>query len=413
MLQNVVACILAGGKGTRLWPLTANRAKPAVPFGGSYRLIDFPLSNCVNSTLGKILVLPQYKASSLEGHLQQGWAFLCEALDDYVLFIPPQPRMGQRCYRGTADAVCQNLRTLEHMAPDYVLILASDHVYRMDYRRLLSYHQDRHADVTLATVTVPRWQACHFGIVTANGRGEVTAFHEKPTDLRSLAFGPAALLASMGIYVFSFEVLQAVLREDAEQQSGHDFGDDILPAMLGHYRMVAFPFVEGVDEEPAYWRDVGTIDAYWQAHMDLLGPQPRFHLDDPEWPLYTAQGQVPPTIVLTSSDPRAGIPGWVANSVVVKDCVLLAGRVERSILGQGVCIEAGAEITESILFNGVRIGQGARLRRAILEHGVVVPPGTCIGSQPTADEAHFSVSAGGITVVGYPPPHQPPAVAQL
>jgi glucose-1-phosphate adenylyltransferase len=413
MLRNVVACILAGGKGTRLWPLTANIAKPAVRFGGSYRLIDFPLSNCVNSTLRKILVFPQYKARSLERHLRRGWAFLCEELDEYVLSISPQQSVGGRCYRGTADAVYHNLSTLERIAPDYVLILASDHVYRMDYRPLLSYHQDCHADVTLATFAVPRWQACQFGIVTADRGGDVTSFHEKPTNLSSLASGPATLLASMGIYVFSFEVLREVVREEARQRSTHDFGRDILPGMLGRYGVVAFPFVEGIDQEPSYWRDVGTIDAYWQAHMDLLGPRPRFHLDDPQWPLHTALGQAPPTIVLTPSEPRRGAPGWVANSLVVQGCVLLGGRVECSILGQGVYIEAGAEITESILFDGVHIGQGARIRRAILERGVVVPPGTCIGGQSAADEARFSVSAGGITVVGYPPPHQTAAVVQL
>jgi glucose-1-phosphate adenylyltransferase len=412
MLRNVVACILAGGQGTRLWPLTANRAKPAVPFGGSYRLIDFPLSNCVNSTLRKILVFPQYKACSLERHLRRGWTFLCEELDEYVLFIPPQQRMGRRWYRGTADAVYHNLSTLDHIAPDYVLVLASDHVYRMDYRPLLAYHQDCHADVTLATFTVPWGQACQFGIVTVNRCGDVASFQEKPTNLSPLASGPAGPLASMGIYVFSFEALREVVREDGQRQSTHDFGHDILPAMLDHYRVVAFPFVEGVDNEPAYWRDVGTIDAYWQAHMDLLGAQPRFRLHQPQWPLHTALEQAHPTMMLTPSDPRAA-GRWVADSVIAPGCMLLEGWVERSILAPGVCVDAGAEVTESILFDGVHIGRGARIRRAILERGVVVPPGCCIGYQPAADEAHFSVSTGGITVVGHPPPHHTPAVVQL
>lgn len=413
MLRNIVACILAGGQGTRLWPLTANRAKPAVRFGGSYRLIDFPLSNCVNSTIRKILVFPQYKARSLECHLQRGWAFLHEELDEYVLSLPPQPCVGRPRYQGTADAIDHHLSTLERIAPQDVLILASDHVYRMDYRPLLSYHQDGRADVTLATFAVPPWQACQFGIVTADRHGDVTSFQEKPTHLSSLTSGPAMLLASMGIYVFRFAVLREVVREDAQQRSTHDFGRDVLPGLLGRYRVVAFPFVEGIEQEPPYWRDVGTIDAYWQAHMDLLGPRPRFHLDDPHWPLHTALGQAPSTIVLTPSAPRRGAPGWVANSVVVQGCVLLGGCVERSILGQGVNIDAGAEITESILFDGVRIGRGARIRRAILERGVVVPPDTCIGDQSAADGARFSVSAGGITVVGYPPPHQTSALAEL
>jgi glucose-1-phosphate adenylyltransferase len=407
MLRNVVACILAGGEGKRLRPLTAHRAKPAVRFGGSYRLIDFPLSNCINSTIHKILIFTQYKAPSLERHLRRGWAFADEALDAYVLAIPPQQCMGRRWYRGTADAVYHNLSMLERIAPDHVLILASDHVYRMDYRTLLRAHQDTHADVTVATFSVPRQQACQFGIVTADQRGDITSFQEKPTDPCTLASGPGALLASMGIYVFTFEVLRGVLQEDARRSSTHDFGHDILPGLLGRYRLVAFPFMEGIGKEPAYWRDVGTIDAYWQAHMDLLSPQPRFRLDQPQWPLHAAPAQEPPTIVLTPSQLRAA-GGWVTNSVIAPGCVLLGDRIERSILAPGVCIQAGAEVTESILFDGVRIGQGAKIRRAILERGVVVPPGTCIGYQSAADEGRFIVSEGGITVVDYPPLHQVP-----
>jgi glucose-1-phosphate adenylyltransferase len=398
MLHNVVAGILAGGKGTRLWPLTASRAKPAVPFGGSYRLIDFPLSNCLNSTIRKILVFPQYKALSLERHLRRGWAFFSEELGQYVLSLSPPQRVGRQWYRGTADAVYQNLSALERIAPDYVLILASDHVYRMDYRPLLSYHQACHAEVTLATYAVLRWQARQFGIVTTNGRGEVTSFQEKPTNLNTLASEPAALQASMGIYVFGFEVLREVVRQDAQRPSTHDFGRDILPAMLGRRRVVAFPFAEGFDKQPAYWRDVGTIDAYWQAHMDLLGPQPRFCLDEPQWPLYTTPGQDPPTLMLTSSDPRAAA-GWTANSVIAPGCVRLEGRIERSILAPGVSIAAGAEVAESVLLENVHIGPGARVRRAILDRGARVPPGTCIGYEAATDDKRFTVSDGGITVV--------------
>src|SRR5919108_971213 len=309
MLGNVVACILAGGEGKRLWPLTAHRAKPAVRFGGSYRLIDFPLSNCINSTIHKILIFTQYKAPSLERHLRRGWAFADEALGTYVLSLPPQQRMGRRWYRGTADAVYHNLSMLERIAPDYVLILASDHVYRMDYRTLLRAHQESHADVTVATFAVPRQQACQFGIVTADQRGDITSFQEKPTDPYTLASGPGTLLASMGIYVFTFAVLRGVLQEDARRSSTHDFGHDILPALLGRHRLVAFPFTQGIGKEPAYWRDVGTIDAYWQAHMDLLGSQPRFRLEQPQWPLHTAPVQEPPIIVLTPSQLRAA-GGW-------------------------------------------------------------------------------------------------------
>lgn len=399
MLRNVVACILAGGEGKRLWPLTAYRAKPAVRFAGTYRLIDFPLSNCLNSGIRQILVFPQYDARSVERYLRQSWSFLREGLGEYVRSMPPQQRTGQLGYRGTADAIHQNLSALERIASDYVVILASDHVYRMDYRILLSYHQERHADVTVATVAIPRQQARRFGIVTADLCGDVTAFQEKPTDLRILMPGPPALLASMGIYVFTFEVLREVLLEDSRQDSTHDFGRDILPGLLRRYRVVAFPFVEGAHSEPAYWRDVGTIDAYWQAHMDLVGPQPSFHLHHPQWPLYRTPGQQCPTVILTPSKRHPKTSGCVANSVIAPSCMLLGGRIERSILAPGVWIEAGAEVMESILFDGVYIGQGAKIRRAILECGVVVPPHTCIGYQSAADERHFTVSDGGITVV--------------
>jgi glucose-1-phosphate adenylyltransferase len=403
MLHNVVACILAGGEGKRLWPLTAHRAKPAVRFGGSYRLIDFPLSNCINSAIRKILVFPQYKALSLERHLRRGWAFLSETLDEYILSIPPQQRIGQVWYRGTADAVYHNLGTLERIAPDYVLILAGDHVYRMDYRYLLQWHQDAHADVTVATFPIPRRQACRFGIVSVDPCGAITAFQEKPTDLSSLTSGTPLLPASMGIYLFTFKVLREVLGEDAQRGSSHDFGREILPELLGRYRMVACPFVEAIDGEPAYWRDVGTIDVYWQAHMDLVAPQPPFRLHQPQWPLHTAQAGEPPAIVLTPSDPSGVASGWVTNSLIAPGCVLQGRSIERSILAPGVHIEARAEVAESILFDGVRIGQGARVHRAIIDRGIVVPAGARIGDAPVADEAHVTVSAGGITVVGYPP----------
>jgi glucose-1-phosphate adenylyltransferase len=406
MLRNVVACILAGGEGKRLWPLTAHRAKPAVRFGGSYRLIDFPLSNCVNSTIRKILVFPQYKALSLERHLRRGWAFLSETLDEYVLSIPPQQRVGRLWYRGTADAVYHNLGTLERIAPDYVLILAGDHVYHMDYRHLLQCHQDAHADVTVATFPVPRRQACRFGIVSVDPCGAITAFQEKPADLSALELRQTPLLASMGIYLFSFKVLQEVLgEEDAQRRSAHDFGHDILPELLGRYRMVAFPFIEGIDGEPAYWRDVGTIDAYWQAHMDLVDSQSPFRLQQPHWPLRTAQAQEPPAVILAPHNPSPGASGGVTNSLIAQGCVLQGGYIRRSILAPGVHIDAGAEVAESILFDGVRIGQGARVHRAIIDRGIVVPPGARIGDAPIADAAHVTVSAGGITVVGYPPPH--------
>ena len=305
--------------------------------------------------------------------------------------------------RGTADAVYQNLSILERIDPAHVLILGGDHVYHMDYRHLLHFHQARCADVTVATFPVPRHQASEFGIVTADPRGEVTSFLEKPRDVSALPTGAASVLASMGIYLFRFAVLREVLGEDAQRRSTHDFGLEILPGMLGRYRVGAFPFVEGIAKELPYWRDVGTIDAYWQAHMDLLGPHSCFQLSHPQWPLRTTQAQEPPTTFVSPGDLGAGQGGWVTNTIIAQGCRLQGGRVDRAILSPDVWIEAGAEVQESILFDGVHIGRGAQVRRAILDRGTVVPPGTRIGFDPAVNGEQYTVSDGGITVVGYAP----------
>jgi glucose-1-phosphate adenylyltransferase len=402
MLCNIVACILAGGEGTRLLPLTVHRTKPAVRFGGSYRLIDLTLSNCVNSDIRQMLVFPQYQALALEDHLRHGWSCLNQERGAYIRSIPP-PRVEPRRYRGTADAVYQNLSILECIDPAHVLILGSDHIYQMDYRRLLQFHQTRGADVTVATFPVPRHQASQFGIVTADALGEVTAFLEKPSHESSLPTGDPAVLASMGIYLFRYAVLREVLGEDAQRRSTHDFGHEILPDMLGRYRVAAFPFVEGIARAPAYWRDVGTIDAYWEAHMDLLGPHARFQLSPPQWPLLATPVQGPPITFGSPGNLDSGQVGRVTNSIIAQGCQLQGGCVNRAILSPGVWIEAEAEVQEAILCDGVHIGRGAQVRRAILDHGSVVPPGTRIGFDLAADGEQFTVSDGGITVVGYAP----------
>ena len=402
MLCNIIACILAGGEGTRLLPLTVHRTKPAVRFGGSYRLIDLTLSNCVNSDIRQMLVFPQYQARALEDHLRQGWSFLSQERDAYVMSIPP-PQVGPRRYRGTADAVYQNLSILERIDPAHVLILGSDHIYQMDYRHLLQFHQARGADVTVATFPVPRHQASQFGIVTVDPTGEVSSFLEKPPHQSPLLTRAPVVLASMGIYLFRFAVLRKVLGEDAQRRSTHDLGREILPGMLGGYRVAAFPFVEGIAKVPAYWRDVGTIDAYWEAHMDLLGPHARFQLSPPQWPLRATPAQGSPITFGSPGDLGAGQVGGVTNSIIAQGCQLQGGCVDRAILSPGVWIEAEAEVQESILCDGVHIGQGAQVRRAILDHGSVVPPGARIGCDLAADGEQFTVSDGGITVVGYAP----------
>lgn len=397
----MVACILAGGEGKRLSPLTAHRAKPAVRFGGSYRLIDFSLSNCINSQIRKILVFTQYKALSLERHLRQGWSFLSAPPDEYVLSLPPRQHVGFGRYRGTADALYQNLSTLERIEPSAVLILGGDHVYYMNYRYLLDLHQECQADVTVATFPVPSQQACQFGILSVDRFGTVTSFEEKPTAVSVPFPGGSPVLASMGIYVFTFEILRKVLLEDSHERSTHDFGRDILPSMLGRYRMAAFPFVQQMGKEPAYWRDVGTIDAYWEAHMDLLGPHPHLHLEHAQWPLHTAHTPRPSTAFLAPGDVRSSGEGRVINSLIAQGCMLQGGRVERSVLSPRVCVEPGAEVEESILLDDVSVGRQARVRRAILDRGTVVPPGACIGYDRATDAQRFTVSAAGITVVGH------------
>ena len=403
MIRTVVACILAGGEGTRLLPLTAHRAKPAVRFGGCYRLIDFPLSNCVNSGIRKVLVLSPHQSLSLERHLREGWSSLCASGDEYVLSLPPPHRTGPVGYQGTADAVHRNLSTLERIAPEYVLILASDHVYQMDYRRLLEVHLRHGADATVATFPIRREMAHQFGIVTTDCEGHVTSFLEKPQDASALPGGAPSVMASMGIYLFRFDVLRDVLLENARRGSTHDFGREVLPQMVGRQRLVAFPFVKGIDEEPAYWRDVGTIDTYWEAHMDLVNPRPPFRFQHPEWPLHTALTNGTSAAFLAARELGNGHEGRGTRALIAKGCSLRGGLVDRSILSPGVSIEPGAAVHESILFDGVRIGRGATVRRAILDRGTTVPPGARIGYGSAADGERFHLSEGGITVVGHTP----------
>jgi glucose-1-phosphate adenylyltransferase len=315
MLCNIIACILADEEGTQRFPLTVDRAKPAAHFGGSYRLIDQTLSNCVNSDVRQILIFPQYQAQSLEDHLRQDWSFLSQGHDAYVMSIPP-PRVGHWEYQGTADAVYQNLSLLERINPTHVLILGSDHVYHMDYRSLLQFHQERGADVTVAIFPVPRHQASQFGMVTTNPLGEVTSFLEKPREVSTLPPDAPTALAAMGIYLFRFAALREVLGEDAQRQSTHDLGREILPGMLGRYRVAAFPFVEGIGEAPAYWRDEGTIDTYGETHIDLVSPRADFQLSQPRGLLRAAPAQGTDITFRSPSNFGTGQEGGVTHTLI-------------------------------------------------------------------------------------------------
>lgn len=396
-----MAIVLAGGRGTRLEPLTRDRAKPAVPFGGIYRIIDFTLSNCINSDLRKILVLTQYKAVSLNRHLDQGWKFLTRELDEYIEVIPPQQRIAEHWYQGTADAIYQNVYTIEKAAPRDTLILAGDHIYKMDYAKMIAFHRERRADLTIACIPVPRALATEFGVMHVDARGRVASFVEKPKDPPAMPDNPELALASMGIYVFSTDVMYELLFQDAakNESSGHDFGRDIIPAMLGDSRVFAYPFRDEnrKNTAAAYWRDVGTLDAYYQTSMDLIQIDPILNLYDRDWPIHTYQPPFPPAkFVHTDPDRR----GAALNSIVCQGSIVSGGQVFRSIVSPGVRINSYALVEDSILFDHVEVGCHARIRKAIIDKDVKIPPGFEVGWNREADLARgLTVTEDGVTVV--------------
>ena len=400
MYRDVLAIVLAGGRGTRLEPLTRDRAKPAVPFGGIYRIIDFTLSNCINSDIRKVLVLTQYKATSLNRHLDQGWRFLSRELNEYIEVIPPQQRIAEMWYQGTADAIYQNVYTIEKAAPRDTLILAGDHIYKMNYARMIDYHRDNRADLTIACQPVPRQQSREFGVIGVEGDHRVMSFLEKPKDPQVMPDQPEMVLASMGIYVFNTDVMYELLFQDAarKEASNHDFGRDIIPAMIaGGSRVFAYPFRDENRKEAAYWRDVGTLDAYFQTTMDLIQIDPILNLYDQDWPIHTHQPPYPPPkFVHTEGDRR----GAAYNSIVCQGAIISGGQVYRSIVSPGVRVNSFALIEDAILFDGVHVGRNARIRRAIIDKDVRIPIGFEIGWNRDADLARgFTVTEDGIIVV--------------
>ncbi len=382
----ILAFILAGGKGERLYPLTRERGKPAVPFGGKYRIVDFVLSNFVNSGIYGLYVLVQYKAQSLIEHLRNAWR-LGGLPDHFVIVVPPQMRWGETWYQGTADAVYQNLNLLLDFAPDIVAIFGADHVYRMDIGQMLAFHQERRADITVAALPVPVQQAASFGIMAADPDGRITRFEEKPSSPTPMPGDPTRALASMGNYLFTRETLVDVLVEDARRSTDHDFGRTILPELVSHARLYAYNFLEndvpGIQpyEEIGYWRDVGTIDAYWQAHMDLLGRTPRLDLANRRWPIHTAAYRGPSARVMA---------GTIEDSLLGEGSTVEDATVRRSILGRGVRVLAGAVVEESILLDHTTVGAGAQVRRVIADRYNVIDDGAHVGGE---------VGAPGITVL--------------
>ena len=399
MLREVLAIVLAGGRGTRLEPLTRDRAKPAVPIGGIYRIIDFTLSNCINSDLRRMLVLTQYKAVSLARHIDQGWKFLCRELDEYIEVIPPQQRIAECWYQGTADAIYQNIYTIEKANPTETLILAGDHIYKMDYARMIDFHRANAADLTIACLPVMREEAHHFGVLEHRADGRVTRFIEKPKNPPPSPDGDERVLASMGIYVFNTNVMFELLFQDAAKQdnSAHDFGRDIIPGMLADSRVFAYPFRDENRKTAAYWRDVGTIDAYYQTSMDLIAVDPILNLYDRVWPIHTYQPPYPPPKFVHDSPGRMGS---ATNSIVCQGTIVSGAEVRRSILSPAVRLNSYASVEDSILFEGVNISRYAAVKRAIIDKDVHVPSGMRIGFDPEVDRARgFTVTAGGITVV--------------
>ena len=397
LTRETLALILAGGRGDRLQGLTRWRAKPAVPFGGKFRIIDFPLSNCINSGVRRIGVLTQYKAHSLLRHLYRGWGFLRSELGEFVEVLPASQRIDNEWYAGTADAVYQNIDILRAHAPTYVLVLAGDHIYKMDYGQMLAFHFEQRADMTIGCIEVPVPEATAFGVMAVDERMRVIEFAEKPAQPKSMPGKPGTALASMGIYVFNTQFLYEQLIKDRDMpRSGHDFGKDIIPSVIGRYRVCAYPFHNPADDDTAYWRDVGTIDAYYRANMELLDVTPQLNLYDRDWPIWTYQEQVPPAKFVFNDEGRRG---HAVDSMVSGGCIVSGAQITRSLLFSNVRVELGSELEECVVLPDARIGENCRIRRAVIDRGCFIEPGSEIGLDPERDRKLFYVSPEGVVLV--------------
>lgn len=401
--RRCIAMILAGGRGSRLMQLTDRRAKPAVHFGGKYRIVDFTLSNCLNSGIRRIYVLTQYKSHSLLRHLQRGWGFLRGAEGEFVDLLPAQQRIDETMwYRGTADAVRQNIDILESEGPDFILVLAGDHVYKMDYGAMLEDHVTHGADVTVGCVAVPRGEAGAFGVMAIDGDRRITDFLEKPADPPGMPDAPDQSLASMGIYVFNAKFLyEQLVRDAADGASTHDFGRDMIPYLVGSgARVLAHPLSRGGIRNPAtnepYWRDVGTVDAYWEANLDLTQVTPDLDLYDPDWPIHTHQLQLPPAKFVFDQNDRRGL---ATDSLVSGGCVVSGASVRRSVLFSQVRVNSYARLDQAVVLPDCDIGRHARLTRVVVDSGCNIPPGLVVGEDATEDARRFHRTPGGVTLI--------------
>jgi glucose-1-phosphate adenylyltransferase len=398
-MKDTLGILLAGGAGERLYPLTRDRAKPAVIFGGNYRIIDVTLSNCVNSDLRRVYILTQYKALSLNRHIREGWgSVVARELGEFIEILPPMKRVSDNWYLGTADAVYQNIYSIGSEEPKHVLILSGDHIYKMNYQLMLEQHQAAGADVTLATILIDPSESSRFGVLEIDRGGKITGFEEKPavTRMRS-PFNPQMVSGSMGVYLFNTDVLLPVLLKDAENPgSSHDFGKDILPRILDQYKVYAYNFIDENNKEALYWRDVGTLEAYYEANMDLVAVSPVFNLYDQHWPIRTTQRQYPPAKFVFAEPGRMGA---AIDSIVCPGCILSGGIVRNSVLSPDVRVNSFTEVETSIIFSHVNIGRHCRIRRAIIDRDVHIPEGAIIGFDPEEDAKNYVVTETGITVV--------------
>jgi glucose-1-phosphate adenylyltransferase len=395
-MRDVLTFILAGGKGERLDPLTRDRAKPAVPFGGIYRIIDFALSNCVNSGLRRIFILTQYKSFSLQRHILEGWNIYSNQLGEFIDVVPAQQRISSDWYRGTADAIYQNLNMVADYDPKLVLVLAGDHVYKMDYRKMIEFHLNKGADMTVACITMPKNDSIHFGVVEVNKQNMVVGFQEKPEKPKTIPANPDEIFGSMGIYLFDVDMLKKELVADAVKAgSDHDFGKNIIPQMVAKkLKVYAYDFARE-SETSSYWRDIGTRDSYYQANMDLCGAKPKFNLYDKSWPMRTHYHHYSPIRVYTTGK----TPGTIIDSLVAAGCVLESGQIEHSIVSNNVVIKDGVLIKNSVIMDSVTIGKGAQIQGAIIDKDVDIPAGTKIGFNPDLDRQRFVLTTSGIVIV--------------
>ena len=397
LTRTTMAMIMAGGRGSRLEDLTAVRAKPATPFGGKFRIIDFPLSNCVNSGIRQVFILTQYKAHSLIQHVQRGWGYLRGEFGEFIQIVPAQQQVGESWYLGTADSIYQNLDLVREHSPDQVLILAGDHIYKMDYGPMIASHTENNADITVGVIRVPLHEATQFGVMTIDEDSRVTHFNEKPANPQPIPGNPDAAMASMGIYVFNREFLLKTLEADAaDPDSEHDFGKNIIPQSIDNCRVYAYPFQDVKTRAQSYWRDVGTLDAYFRANLELIYIHPELNLYDTEWPIWTYQEQLPPAKFVLDDSGRIGM---ATNSMVSGGCIVSGAYVKQSLLFSSVTVAEGSEVIQAVVLPQAQIGRNCRITRAIIDKRCIIPDGTVIGEDHAEDAKRFRVTAEGVVLV--------------